>query len=74
MYQDEPFVQKGIKDFNKLMDDVLVRHKVEHINYADEIPGDFTKEKYIAVYAKIWASIRHDMWKEIKMYRKKDRV
>lgn len=36
--------------------------------------GDFSKEKYIAVYEKIWASIRHDMWKEIQRYKKIDRV
>ena len=33
-----------------------------------------TAEKYLLMYKKIWAAIRHDMWKEIEDKKKADRV
>ena len=32
-----------------------------------------TAEKYLLMYRKIWATIRHDMWKEIEDLKKKER-
>ena len=33
-----------------------------------------TAEKYLSMYKKIWATIRHDMWKEIEDKKKAERV
>ena len=73
MYANEPFVKENNAKFKVLKEDVFERKKVEHISYESEL-GDFTKEKYIAVYEKIWATIRHEMWNEIQKFKKIDRV
>jgi hypothetical protein len=74
MYQKEFFVQKTMKDLDKLRGDVFERKKITDIPIASNVPEEFTREKYIAVYRKIWATIRHDIWKKYKVYQKKDRV
>ena len=47
---------------------------IEHIDLSKDIPEKFTKEMYINTFNKIWATIRHDMWKEIQAFKKKERI
>ena len=58
----------------KLREDLFERREITHIALADELPAEFTKERYIMVYRKIWATIRHDIWKECQRFKKEDRV
>ena len=73
MYENEKFILDSQDYLDKLLDDVFKRQKIEHLNYEKEIPEEFTKEKYIAVFTKIWATIRHDIWKEMQTTRKENR-
>ena len=64
-YKDSKEVKDQAAALDKLHDDVFVRGSIDHIDYTDEIPKEFTKEMYIATFAKIWATVRHDMYLEI---------
>ena len=65
-YSNDPEVKKQGESISKLHDDVFVKQQIDHIDYAADIPEKFTKEMYISTFRKIWATIRHDIWKEIK--------
>ena len=73
LYKNEAFVKDMEKQLADLMHQVFELRKIENLSFEDEI-GDFTKEKYIQIYEKIWASIRHDIWKQIQITKKEDRV
>ena len=73
LYKNEAFVKDMEKQLADLMHQVFELRKIENLSFEDEI-GDFTKEKYIQIYEKIWASIRHDIWKQIQIAKKEDRV
>ena len=62
-YKDSKEVKEQVAALQKLHEDVFVRESVDHIDFTDEIPDEFTKEKYIATFSKIWSLVRHDMWK-----------
>ena len=72
-YEGESFVKKSQSEMARLLDDFFVRQKIDHISYQSEL-GDFTKEKYLKIYDKIWACIRHEMYNEILKFKKQDRV
>jgi len=36
------------------------------LTFENDLPEKLTKELYIQVYRKIWATIRHDLWEEIQ--------
>ena len=65
-YSEDPYVIEQVKSMQTLHDDVFKRQKVTHIDYSKDIPEKFTKELYIATFRKIWATIRHDIWKDLK--------
>ena len=73
-YKDTKEVKDQVASITKLHHDVFERQQVDHIDYSDEIPKEFTKEMYIATFTKIWATIRHDMWKQIQEAKKRLRV
>ena len=64
-FKNDPVVKEDAQAFDKLHDDVFVKMHIEHIDFSKDIPEKFTKEMYINTFNKIWATIRHDMWKEI---------
>ena len=75
LYGDEQFVKDSKASIKRISDDVFERQFIEHIDYEDYLKEyGFTKEKYMQVYEKIWSSLRHDIWKECKEFKKKDRV
>ena len=44
------------------------------MTFQNEIPEDLTADKYLIMYKKIWAIIRHDLYREIQRELKKSRV
>jgi len=66
MYQDEPFFDKqraNIADLDKqLFQDQCIRH----VALGDEFPEELTPEKYLLMYKKIWAILRHDLYEDMK--------
>ena len=58
----------------RLDNDLFERQRIEHLSFEDEIPDDLTAEKYLIMYKKIWAVIRHDLWKEIERKKRELRV
>ena len=58
-------------NMEKLDADLFVRGRIEHLSFENEIPEELTGDKYLIMYKKIWAIIRHDLWKDI-MAKKKE--
>lgn len=73
-HKSADFVKQTIANMNQLKDDLFEKRQITHIPLAEDLPKEFTKEKYIVVYRKIWATIRHDIWKECQRFKKEDRV
>lgn len=73
-FANDAEVTKINKSIKKLHEDVFKRFKVEQIDYAADLPAKMTKEMYIQIYRKIWASIRHDLYKAIMAKQKEMRT
>ena len=58
----------------RLDNDLFMRQRIDHLNFEDEIPEDLTADKYLIMYKKIWAVIRHDLYKEVQKRKKELRV
>ena len=69
-YANDPYVIDQVKAMETLHNDVFVRQNVKHIDFSDDIPEKFNKEMYISTFRKIWATIRHDIYEEIKKRKK----
>lgn len=65
-FDDEPFMVRDRDAMEKLDEDMFVRQRIEHLSFEDEIPEELNAEKYLLMYKKIWAVIRHDLFKEIQ--------
>ena len=50
------------------------KQRIDHISFQDDLPEKMTKEMYIRIFKKIWATIRHDLWKELEAFKKTNRV
>ena len=64
-FGDEDFVETQRQALAKLESDVFEKQKIEEITF-DDMPEDLDSGKYLLMYKKIWATIRHDLWKEIR--------
>ena len=69
-FGDEPFMVKQIARMEKLDDDLFVRGRIEQLNFFEELPEEMTAEKYLTMYKKIWAILRHDLYLEIQAKKK----
>lgn len=58
----------------KLETDLIVKEHITNLSYEDEIPEKLTAEMYLQMYKKIWATVRHDLWKDIEAKKKELRV
>jgi len=58
----------------KLDEDVFVNERISHLNFEDDLPEDLTAEKYLIMYKKIWAILRHDLYLAVKAKAKELRV
>ena len=72
-FDDLPFMVRDRDTMEKLDEDLFEKQRIEHLSFEDEIPDDLTAEKYLLMYKKIWAVIRHDLWKEIEQTKRKER-
>ena len=73
-YCDEDFIVKQRESILRLDNDLFMRQRIDHLNFEDEIPEDLTADKYLIMYKKIWAVIRHDLYKEVQKRKKELRV
>jgi hypothetical protein len=62
-FADEPFMTKQRDQMEKLNVDLFERQRIEHLSFEEDIPESLTAEKYLQMYKKIWAIMRHDLWK-----------
>lgn len=72
-FREEPYVVDQVNTIKKLHEDVFKRQQVNHIDYSKDLPEQFTKEMYIQTFRKIWATIRHDIYLDIKKKKKEIR-
>ena len=49
---------------------MFINQRIEHLSYEQEIPAELTADKYLMMYKKIWATIRHDLYMEIQLKKK----
>ncbi len=73
-FSDEEFMIKQGEAIAQLDEDLFTRERINHLSFEDEIPEELTAEKYLQIYKKIWATIRHDLWKDIQARKKELRV
>ena len=72
--KEATFIDEQKKKFEQLEKEFFVDEHITQLGFADQIPENMTAEKYLLMYKKIWATIRHDMWKEIEEKKKEQRV
>ena len=51
-----------------------MNQRISSISFADDIPEELTAQKYLLMYKKIWATLRHDIYEEVKVRAKELRV
>ena len=73
-FSDEEFMIKQGEAIAQLDEDLFTKERINHLSFDDEIPEELTGEKYLQIYKKIWATIRHDLWKDIQARKKELRV
>ena len=49
----------------KLDKDLFENERIDEINFSEQLPAKLDSKLYIAIYRKIWATIRHDMHERI---------
>jgi hypothetical protein len=68
-----PKIIKQVEELDKLSCDVYEHMKVTSIPFVDKLPERLTRERYIRIYRKIFATLRHDLFKKIKEYLQSNR-
>lgn len=58
----------------KLESDLILKEHITELSYEHELPEKLTAEMYLQMYKKIWATVRHDLWKEIQAKKKELRL
>ena len=73
MYSESEFVQEYKAKLEKMQNEMFGWKQIDegqpkftHIDYSAELPEKMTKEAYIFMYRQIWATIRHDLYKDIE--------
>ena len=64
-FSSDPNVKEYTELLTSLHDDVFKNQELKHIDYQNDIPKEFTKEMYIKTFSKVWATIRHEIYKEM---------
>ena len=57
-----------------LHNDLFERQCINHLTFENEIPEALTADKYLLMYKKIWAVIRHDLYRDIQRKKKEKMV
>lgn len=73
-FENEPFIAKQREAMLKLDADLFERQRIDHLTFEEAIPEDLTADKYLLMYKKIWAVIRHNLYKAIVNRKKELRV
>ena len=68
------FIEDQRQKFENLEKEFYENEHITQLTFADEIPEEMTAAKYLLMYKKIWATIRHDMWKALEEKKKEERV
>lgn len=58
-------IQKQIADLDRLYADAYDHIKITDLGYEKELPERMTRERYIRIYRKIFATLRHDVYVKI---------
>ena len=61
-YDDEDFVVKFREHVAKVDQDLFERQRITSIDFLDEFPEELDDSKYLLMYKKIWATLRHDLY------------
>jgi hypothetical protein len=69
-FSQEDFIVKQEAAIDKLHRDLFINQRIEHLSFEEEIPEELTADKYLLMYKKIWATIRHDLFMEIQLKKK----
>lgn len=67
-------ITDNANDLVKLDEEVFDKQKVTHSGFASELPARLTKERYIRIYGKIFATLRHDFYMCLKEFYKGDKL
>ncbi len=66
-FKADPKLRALSTEFKGIHNDVFKKQKISHFDFEKELEdAGLTKELYIMVYRKIWASLRHDLYLEIQ--------
>ena len=68
---NNPTIKKQISELDKLYDDVYVHQRITDLGYQSEIPERMTRERYIRIYRKIFATLRHDLYVKLMDFKRK---
>ena len=64
-FKDDPQIKKQADTIAKLHKDVFTNERIDELNFFDELPVKLDAKMYIAIYKKIWAAIRHQIYVKV---------
>lgn len=73
-FEDADFIERQRQRIEKLHESLFVAKRIESITFDEGIPDELTAEKYLVMYKKIWALIRHETYNAAQKKMKEDRV
>ena len=73
-YKNNPKFAQHREQLQKLHEDVFKRQRVTDISFKDDLPEKLTKELYIQIFRKIWATLRHELYNDIQSTLKQERI
>ena len=69
VYEEQEFVVAHKAALRKMHIDLLSpdgSHQLAPIDYSSQIPAGLTKETYLQIYEQVWATLRHDFYKDLR--------
>ena len=64
-FRSEKRIKEQADMLKKLDKDLFENERIDEINFSEQLPAKLDSKLYIAIYRKIWATIRHDMHERI---------
>ena len=62
---NDPIIKSYQQKLEQLKQNVFNKMLITDLGYSKEIPPKMTKEVYIQIYRKIFATLRHDMYVKV---------
>ena len=72
-FEDEPFIVRDRDAMIKLDADLFERQKIDELTF-DDYPEELTAEKYLTMFKKVFAVLRHDLYKDVEAKKKELRT